>query len=291
MYLDDVVVVAPDLETATVQYDRVRALLQELGLPEALEKAQPPAKVVRWLGVQVNAADMTLSIQQDKVDAALDAVARHRAARTISKCQLQSIIGTLVDVAKCVEPTRIFIPRLLQALRACGDRWCVKVTDDMRAYLDWFLDFLTQWNGVSLVPSPHPHKIIQVDACLTGVGASDGRAAYAARIAPDADPVANITEIEAANIVIALHTFITDDDSGGHIIVYCDNLPSVQALTSGRAHNPVLAECVRALWMLQAKYDIKISYSHIAGQDNQVADALSRAHTFPAYQGLAGEFI
>ena len=291
MYLDDVVVVAPDHHVATRQYDRVRAFLAELGLPEAIDKAQPPAKVVRWLGVQVNAADMTLSIPHDKVQAALDIVAKYRGARTISKRQLQSLIGTLVHVAKCVEPARIFISRLLQALRACGDRWYIRVTDDMRADLDWFLEFLGQWNGVSLVPSPDPHKTIYVDACLTGVGASDGKTAYAARVAPDVDPVNNITEIEAANIVIALHTFVTDGDAGGHILVYCDNLPSVQALTSGRAQNPVLAECARAIWMLQAKYAIKVSYSHIAGQENQVADALSRAHTSPAYHQLASEFI
>ena len=291
MYLEDVVVVAPDLATATTQYNRVKALFDELGLPEAIDKAQPPSKVVRWLGVQVDAGEMTLSIPRDKVEAALVMLAKYRSVKTISKRQLQSLIGTLVHVAKCVESARVFISRLLQALRRCGDRWYMKVTEDMGADMDWFLEFLQQWNGVSLIPSPDPHKIIQVDACLTGVGASDGPAAYAARIAPDTDPVDNITEIEAANIVIALHTFLTDDDAGGHVMIYCDNLPSVQALTSGRAQNPVLAECARSIWMLQAKYAIKISYSHIAGQDNKVADALSRAHTSRAHNALAREFI
>ena len=247
--------------------------------------------MVRWLGIQVDAANMTLSIPHDKVRAALDVVNKYIGAKSLSKRQLQSLIGTLVHVAKCVEPARIFISRLLQALRGCGDRWYIGVTDSIRADLQWFLEFLVTWNGVSLVPSPAPHRTIQVDACLTGVGAHDGQVAYAARIAPDNDPVANITEIEAANIVIALHTFLTDDDAGGHIMIHCDNLPSVQALTSGRANNTVLAECARAIWMLQARYAIKISYSHIAGQDNQVADALSRAHTSMAYYNLAKDFI
>ena len=84
---------------------------------------------------------------------------------------------------------------------------------------------------------------------------------------------------------------MTDDDAGGDILIHCDNLPSVQALTSGRAHNTVLAECAQAIWMLQAKYAIKISHSHIAGQDNQVADALSRAHTSTAYYNLADDLV
>ena len=252
MYLDDLVVVAPSLKDAQAHYDRVRGLLQELGLPEAPDKAQPPSQCVRWLGINIDAKAMSLSIPQEKVEEALAAVRRYVSARSINKKQLQSLIGRLVHVAKCVEPARIFISRLLQALRAFGDRMYIKVTDDMRADMSWFLKFLIPWNGLSLIPRASPTRNIQVDACLTGVGATDGTVAYAARIAPDADPVANITEIEAANIVIALHTFITGADAGGHIRVECDNLPSVQALTSGRAHNPILAECARAIWMLHA---------------------------------------
>ena len=161
----------------------------------------------------------------------------------------------------------------------------------MRADLAWFLEFMQDWNGTSLIPAPQPHRTIQVDACLTGIGATDGVLAYAAVVAPDHDPVSNITELEAVNVIIALHSFISSHDAGGHIHMQCDNLPAVQALTSGRAHNQVLAECARAAWMLQAIYAVRISYSHIPGQNNQVADALSRAHVTPAYHRLAREHI
>ena len=110
-------------------------------------------------------------------------------------------------------------------------------------------------------------------------------------MAPDDDRVANITELEAANVIVALHTFITTDDAGSHILVQCDNLPAVQALTSGRAQNPILAECAQATWMVQAKYAVKLSFSHIAGAHNQVADALSRTHTSQAYNNLGCSFI
>ena len=290
MYLDDLVIIAPSLQVANNHYHRARELLQELGLPEAHDKAQPPAHNVKWLGINVDSLN-SLSIPQEKVDDALAAVSRYGAAKSINKRQLQSLIGRLVHVAKCVEPARIFISCLLQGLRAFCDRSYIKVSDDMRADLAWFAEFLAPWNGLSLIPKPTPHKVIQVDACLTGIGATDGTTAYAARVAPDDDPVANITEIEAANIVIALHTFVTDQDAGGHLLVQCDNLPAVQALTTGRAHNPVLAECARAVWLLQARFAFKISFSHIPGAENQVADAMSRAHLSGGYRYLAQDFI
>ena len=43
--------------------------------------------------------------------------------------------------------------------------------------------------------------------------------------------------------------------------------------------------------MLQATHDIKLTFSHIAGVHNPVADALSRAHTTRAHYSLAEEYI
>ena len=180
MNLDDIVVVAPDLTTATTHYARVRALLSELGLPEAVDKAQAPSTNIRWLGINVDSKNMSLSIPHDKVQEALVEVHHYIAGHSISKRQLQSLIGRLVHVAKCVEPGRIFISRLLQALRAFGNRWYIKVTEDMKADLHWFVEFLTPMNSLSLIPRFTPHRVIHVDFSLTGVGGTDGRSAYAA---------------------------------------------------------------------------------------------------------------
>ena len=160
MYLDDIVVVAPDAMTALDHYDRVRTLLQELGLPEAVDKTQPPATSVRWLGIIVDTKNMTLSIPQDKLQEVHNAVGRYAKARSINRRQLQSLIGKLVHVAKCVEPARIFISRLLDALRAFGDCPYIKMTDNMRADIAWFQEFMSDWNGVSLIPAAAPHRVI-----------------------------------------------------------------------------------------------------------------------------------
>ena len=291
MYLDDVIVVVPDEPTASRHYVRVHDLLRELGLPEAIDKTQSPATRVRWLGIDIDTANMILFIPTDKLQDVREAEDRYSKAASINKQQLQSLVGKLLHVAKCVEPARVFISRLLDSLRSFGDRHFIKVTSAMRADLAWFREFMSEWNGRSIIPARHPHWAIQVDACLTGVGGTDGHRAYSTRVAPNIDPAANITELEAVNIIIALHTFLSQEDDGGHIVVYCDNLPAVQPFTSGRAHKSVLADCARALWMIQAKHALKLSFIHIPGILNLVADALSRAHTTTAYRALADEYI
>ena len=67
MYLDDIVVVALDKAKADRHYDRVKALLAELGLTEAIDKSQPPSTSVTLIGINVDACAMTLSIPQDKL--------------------------------------------------------------------------------------------------------------------------------------------------------------------------------------------------------------------------------
>ena len=278
MYLDDLVVVAKTQEIANAQYKVVRALLQELGLPEACNKRQPPATKITWLGIVICSQTMSLSIPQEKLQSALEAARVGRDRKAMHRRQLESLVGRLMHIAKCVEPARIFLSRLLQALRDMKDKAFCKVTTDMRADIDWFLEFASEWNGTALIPAAAPTKRIQVDASLTGIGGTDGRHAYGGRVAPDSDPAANITELEAANVIIALHTFLSEADRGSHVLVECDNLPAVQALRWGRGQNQVLMEVARMGWMTQALLDIKITFAHIAGINNTIADALSRGH-------------
>ena len=117
-----------------------------------------------------------------------------------------------------------------------------------------------------------------MDACPSGVGCTDGQRAYGCEVAPLSDGAANITELEMANVVVALHTFLSNADRGSHVRVRCDNQATVSILTTSRAHNEVLQDCARAAWMVQAILGVNISYDHIQGRDNDVADALSRAH-------------
>ena len=234
MYLDDLVILSPDRSKAMGDYERARQLLKELGLPEAMEKAQPPARSVKWLGVNIDAQAKTLSIPAAKLQEVLKQVRSIHSKAHITKRQLQSLLGHLLFVAKCVRPARVFVSRLLNTLR--GTRGgMITVNEDMKRDLEWFIQFAEDWNGVSVIPQNEPSKTILVDACLTGVGGTDGQIVYAHQILDVADGDYNITELEAINVVIALHTLITQQDRGRHITVRCDNKAAVAALCSGRA--------------------------------------------------------
>ena len=61
----------------------------------------------------------------------------------------------------------------------------------------------------------------------------------------------------------------------GLIKIHSDNMAVVQILNCMRT-NEFLGVCIRNVLMQAAKYNIHICSQHIAGEENVVADALSR---------------
>ena len=287
MYYCDVTV--PFGARADADFSIARKLFRELALPEALDKAQPPTQCIKWLGININTVEMTLSIPQ-KLQQVLDTVCKYTKARSMSKRQLQSLLGILLHVTKCVRPARLFVARLLEALRAARGTY-INVNTEMRADFRWFQEFCSAWNGSSYIPPAAPSREIYVDACLSGIGGSDGQSAYRGQIAQIQDGAINITELEALNVAVALHSFLSKADEGTHVRVYCDNSAAVQVLTSGRGKNRLLLDCVRAAWMVQVVLAVQITYEHVPGKDNEVADTLSRVHLNDKYRHLADHII
>ena len=83
--------------------------------------------------------------------------------------------------------------------------------------------------------------------------------------------------LEAVNCLAAVRTFVSADQAGGTVEVMCDNNASVNAFTSGRARDSVLAACARALWYHAAGTDVDLTFTHVPGEGMVLPDALSRA--------------
>lgn len=289
MYLDDIITLSPDRESAERDFGVVQQLLAELGLPEAPDKHQPPSTRVTWLGVVIDSVEMSLSIPGTKLEEVKSSVSGALRCKSMSKTHLQSVIGRLLHVAKCIRPAWL-VSRLLEALRSMT-RPYIRVTAEMRKDFLWFQEFCGAWNGIGLIPAPIPSRHIIVDASGSGIGTTDGHVIYGGQVSPVHDPVANIAELEGANIVVALHTMLSEADRGCHVLVSSDSQVAVQIFSSGRGRNRVLLECAWALWMTQSLLDVHITYQHIPGVDNILADALSRVHMDSSHINTINSYV
>lgn len=52
-----------------------------------------------------------------------------------------------------------------------------------------------------------------------------------------------------------------------------------------------MLEGARFIWMIQSKFHIDITYEHIPGVHNKLADALCRAHLSPSSAEIANKLV
>ena len=163
---------------------------------------------------------------------------------------------------------------MLDVLRQAVNSEAIKLTPEFHRDLAWFDKFLDRYNGVSLYDHRSVDAVLELDACLTGLGGRFESFVYSLQI-PRGYRDMNIVHLEMVNIVLAVKLF---SKMWAHkkVLVRCDNQAVVSVLQSGRARDPFLGACARNVWYLAALNDIDLQYAHINGRDNRVADLLSR---------------
>ena len=192
--------------------------------------------------------------------------------RRITRKQLQSLLGKLLYLHHCVRPARTFINRLLNKLRQC--RAAIPVCDDIKRDLSWFLHSMERFNGRTIFNHQKERIDIHVDASLTGMGAIwEGNVYAASRSLLHTFPF-SITQLEMANVLVALRCFCNMWRSKA-VTIHVDNKAVVMSLKNGRIKNPMLQALSRTIWLIAASYDIDMTIKHIAGSENYDADILS----------------
>ena len=118
------------------------------------------------------------------------------------------------------------------------------------------------------------HKLVDLDACLNGMGAVCGKQIYQTSV-PYQFLGHNIATIEMLNILVSLNIW-ADQWNSTVVRIACDNEAVVKVLNSGHTRCPHLGAIARNIFMKAAKNDIALHIVHIPGKENNIADLLSR---------------
>lgn len=287
-YLDDFMGISAP-RSAFDDYALTGPLLQALGLHESSHKACPPSTRVTCLGVLFDTINFTMSVTPDRLlELQTDLLPKWLTKKSATKTELQSVIGTLAFVSKCVRPGRLFLTRLLDTLRSLRrTHHRVKLSAEFRKNIPWWMRFINVYNGVSLIPTQlwsARDSIFSTDACLTGCGGMSSEHYFHVEFPPQV--LLRFTAIhllEALAIVIALrlwgHLW-----HGRRIMVHCDNFSVISSLNSGRVRDKLLAVCLQEIWFLAAVHKFEIRACHLSSSDNRGADLLSRWHLNSSFQ-------
>ena len=120
---------------------------------------------------------------------------------------------------------------MLTTLRSVSNPARVELDQDFQRDLRWFDSFLPRYNGVSMYNYTKSLSILELDACLTGLGGIWGNLVYHLTIERSFANI-DIVHLEMVNIVMALRVFARFW-SGTRILVKCDNEAVVKVLKAG----------------------------------------------------------
>ena len=293
-YLDDLIGVSPP-DQGDYAYSQLECLLKKLGLEENIPKACPPSTIQTVLGVVINTIEMTVSVTPERMAEILGLVKKWKRKSSCKKKELQSLIGKLCFVCKCVRQSRIFLNRLLDTLRSVN--WDstknIKLSDEFRKDLKWWELFIERFNGVAFIPSPiwdEPDVSMATDSCLTGCGGicynQIFHTTFPNTILRQELP---IHKLEFLAVLIGAriwgHLF-----RGLKIRIYCDNQSVVDVINSSKTKDEFMATCLRELWLVVCTNEFELRAVHLPGDENRIADWLSRWDLSEKYQKLFNEF-
>ena len=272
-YIDDLIYIGLPSKIYN-SYSQLLSLLKELGLEISQSKLVPPSTSVVCLGIQVNTVARTLSIPDEKLAEIRQLCEQWVHKKNCTKNQLQSLLGSLLYITRCVRPARNFLNRMLQILRDNVHTNFITLSHHFFQDLEWFRVFLHQFNGVTFYDNKLIHHEVNLDASLNGLGACFGNEVYALPL-PVNFMNLHITQLEMLNVVVALKVW-ANIWANKRIKISCDNLAVVEILKSGKTRDPFLATCAKNIWLITAMFNIDIILIHVPGVNNQVADLLSR---------------
>jgi hypothetical protein len=225
-YIDDLAGVAAP-EDASYAYNTMGSILSELGVEEAPDKSSPPSPIMEFLGVEFNVQKMTMSVTPERIIEIKQLIHLWLSKTKATKRQLQSLIGKLQFISKCVRPGRIFVSRLLHILPSLSrPHHRFYINSQIKKDLFWWSKFLDHFNGVTLIPNmlwSVPDTVFSTDACLQSSGGWCGKEYFSVKFPRFIlDKCYNINILELLTVMIAIKTW-GPKCRDQRIQIYCDH--------------------------------------------------------------------
>ena len=264
---------------AQSELQQVINAFHDLGIPLAEDKIEGPVLKLIFLGITINSRDMTIEVPQEKYIDSMDLLRRWQGKRTCTKRELKSLIGKLGHICKVVRPGRMFSRRLIDLSTTVRQmHHHISLNREARADIQWWIDFLPHWTAKSVIPPSlkifSTDLLLYTDASDIGFGALFGTK-WIQGAWPKTDVKISIDYRELFAITAATLTW-GHSWEGLRIVFVTDNKPISQVWDSGSSSSRPLMSLIRPLYLFAAKTGFCLSFKHIFGASNPLADALSR---------------
>jgi len=264
---------------------RLLRLWDEIGLPHEKAK-QEFGSTLRIIGFVVDPNTMTITMDAEDRDTLSDHVHSFikntpgGTRRTLREFQqIAGYINWSLNVYPLFKPA---LSNLYAKMSGKTESFAkIHVNQAIVTDLTWFLNRICLSSGVHLIEDPDWDQaaadvVLFADACLSGLGFFYLRDLRGYQCAIDyGAPKETILFFEALAVCSALLHALDSFSAAHKVMIYTDNTNTVNIFHTLRAlppYNPILRIAVDAL----STHNCSLRVVHIAGEDNVIADHLSR---------------
>lgn len=281
VYCDDFLIIASSKEECRRTMLQLMKVLRKLGFSINYNKVLGPAQIMIFLGIELNTIEMTLALPHEKLDEIRYSLSVAMQSYKMSKRGLQSLIGKLSWATQVIYGGRFHLRRLLD--RISGLRYPshrTRVTQEMRADMAWWLEFMACFNGITrMVEYDRPHAALSIDACPEAAGAHfQGDIVYTPwrQVWPEASGL-HVNHLEVLALEPAAATW-APLWANRRVMVHSDNICAVHTINKGISKNSVVMASLRRVFWLSAIYNFRLKAVYYPGVRNTLADRASRLH-------------
>ena len=149
-YVDDFVG-AEAREHIWAAYNSLTQLLQRLGVETSSDKIVPPTHRLEFLGITFDSKQMTMEISDQKMEEIRKELQTWLLKTTAKRREVESLVGKLQFMAKCIRAGRIFLGRLIQWIRTMNRERYYSIPIEARRDIAWWARCSQDFNGISLM--------------------------------------------------------------------------------------------------------------------------------------------
>jgi hypothetical protein len=276
-------------------------LWDELGIPHKAKK-QLSGGTLTIIGIEVDANSMTLTLPLEnkrELVAHLNDFARTPEGNGVKFAlkDFQRLAGWLnwaLNVYPLLKPALANVYAKMSHSKPDKPLTKLYVNNSIRSDLLWAVDHLSRLPGTRVLQSvdwdPDTADVIAYcDASLTGLGFwYPGLSAGFWSVVPEDPPTGTIFYFEALSVLSAIIQSTSFGFPVNKLVVYTDNLNTVQmfnSLSALPAYNEILKSAVDHL-LSDLANPVQLRVIHVPGDTNIVADALSRGQLHTAIDNV-----
>ena len=283
--LDDFLTIDMPHFSGEYTFSSMLYIFNSLNIPLSEKKLEGPCTCLEYLGIILDSDKMQCRLPLDKIERIMCFIKELLSKRSCTKRELLQLLGHMNFASRVILAGRAFVSYLLSLASSVTELYhYVHLNYECKQDLFMWIEFLTNWNGVSLFYEKEFTSSCDIELYTDAASSAGFSVVYKTHWISEKWPsempsisenLASMAFMELYPIVVAAYVF-GKEWQAKKILFVCDNQSVISILRKGRSKCPHIMKLMRTLTWLALNNNFHFSSTYIESKKNVSADLLSR---------------